>query len=180
MLVRQEKEGITPTVERSFNILWRKGYLGVVTTGWGYKLRQLWKSITGDETVIVPEAVVRAHAAGLRVYEIEYISPAKRFQQGEKLQGIFQTIDGLSALAPFAPGVFDSIDTDDMARQIVTLSGNPSRLRTGDEVKQLRADMQEAQNKAAALEAAKGASEAVRNVAQARATMGTAGGAGKK
>ena len=179
-LVRQEKEGITPTVERSFNILWRKGYLGVVSTGWGYKLRMLWKNITGDETVIVPEAVVKAHAAGLRIYEIEYISPAKRFQQGEKLQGIFQTIDGLAAAAPFLPGVFDSLDGDDMARQIVTLSGNPTRLRTKDEVTKLRADMQEAQNRAAQLEAAKGMSEVARNAAQARATLGTAGGAGKK
>lgn len=178
-LVRQEKEGITPTVERSFNILWRKGYLGTVSTGWGFKLRMLWKSVTGSDTVIVPEAIVRAHAAGLRVYEIEYISPAKRFQQGEKLQGIFQTIDGLSALAPFAPGVFDSIDTDDMARQIVTLSGNPSRLRTKDEVTQLRSDMQAQQAQTARIEAAKGMSEVARNAAQAKATMGTSGG-GKK
>jgi len=172
VLVRQEKEGITPTVERSFNILWRKGYLGVVSTGWGYKLRMLWKDITGSDTLIVPEAVVKAHAAGLRVYEIEYISPAKRFQQGEKLQGIFQTIDGLSAMAPFAPGVFDSIDTDDMARQIVTLSGNPTRLRTKEEVTKLRADMQEAQNQAIQLERARGASEVARNAAQAKQTMG--------
>lgn len=174
-LIRQEKEGITPMVERSFNILWRKGYLGVISTGWGYKLRQLWKDITGSDTVIVPEAVVKAHQAGLRVYEIEYVSPAKRFQQGEKLQGIFQSIDALAALAPFAPGVFDVVDTDDQSRQIITLSGNPSRLRTADEVTKLRADMQAAQNEKEQVEAAKGISEVARNAAQARGMMGTAG-----
>lgn len=178
-LVRQEKEGITPTVERSFNILWRKGYLGVVSTGWGYKLRMLWKNITGDDTVIVPKAVVDAYNAGLRIYEIEYISPAKRLQQGEKLQGIFQSIDGLVALAPFAPGVFDVVDTDDQARQIVTLSGNPSRLRTKDEVTALRAQIAADQQKQAMLTAAKDASEVARNAAQARSTMGTAAGPAK-
>jgi hypothetical protein len=175
VLVRQEKEGITPTVERSFNVLWRKGYLGVVSTGWGFKLRQLWKVITGDDTVIVPEAVVKAHQAGLKVFEVEYISPAKRFQQGEKLQGIFQTIEGLSALAPFVPSVFDTVDTDDMARQLVELSGNPSKTRTRDEVTQARQAAAQQQQQAAAIEAAKGMSEVARNAAQAKATMAGGG-----
>ena len=174
-LVRQEKEGITPTIERSFNILWRKGYLGVISTGWGYKLRQLWNKITGRDEVLVPEAVVKAYQAGLKIFEVRYISPATRFQQGEKLQGIFQTIDGLVALAPFAPGTFDIIDVDDMARQIVQLSGNPARLRTKEEVTALRADMAAAQQQQERLEAAKGVSEVARNAAQARATMGSVG-----
>ena len=104
------------------------------------------------------------------------VSPASRFRQSEKLQGIFQTIDGLAAMSPFAPGIWDGVDTDDMAQQMVTLSGNPSRLRPKDEVTHLRTDAAKMQERAAALEAAKGASEVARNAAQARATMGAGNG----
>lgn len=181
IFARQEKEVLTPMIERSFNIMWRRGHFGVVKSGLGVKLRMLWNKLLGKDETIVPEIIVQAVEAGLDVYEIEYISPAKRFMQAEKLQGIFTASDAIVALAPFLPGITDNIDSDDLARNIFELSGAPrTSLRTVDAVRKLRAEMQQQQNEVNEIEAGKQVSEIARNVAQARATMGTAGAGGGK
>ena len=174
---RQETEVLTPTIQRVFNIMWRRGALGN-EAGIGARLRQMWDKITGTDAIVVPEAVREAVAAGLDVYTIEYISPSKRFMQAEKLQGIFTATDALAALSVIIPGISDNIHPDKTARAIVKLSGSPSEiLRTPKEVADVRQAQASEQEAVDALEAAKSSSETARNVAQARATLGTAGGA---
>jgi hypothetical protein len=171
---RDEGETFTPLIGRVFNILYRSGRLGVVTTGIGAKIRKLWAKITGAKEVIVPQAVIDAIAAGLDVYEIHYISPAKRFMQSEKLQGIFTAADALAALEAVMPGICDNINPDRTAANIFKYAGAPTDcLNTEDERTAKRQATAQRQNTQDIVETARGTSEAARNMAQARTMLGT-------
>jgi Bacteriophage head to tail connecting protein len=142
VFARQEKEVLTPMVERSFNILFRKGYLGIVKDGPGARLRKRWDAIVGAEKVIIPDAVLKAHRAGLSVFEVKYISPAKRFQQAEKLKGLMQANDIVMNMAqlPAFASMADSVDIDENVHKIYELSGAPIEvLRTLQQLKDFRA-----------------------------------------
>lgn len=137
---RQETEVLTPAIERTFNVQFRKGYLGLVNEGPGAELRKKWAKVKGGVQMVVPQAVVEAYKLGLDVFEVKYISPAKRFQQAEKLQGLMTAGDTLAAMAPVLPGVMDNVDADDYAHQVFTLNGAPmSPLRTKDDLIKFRA-----------------------------------------
>src|SRR3990172_1686106 len=174
---RQEKEVLTPVITRTFNIMWRRGHFGVVQKGGGAEQRQLWKSLTGKDDVIVPDIIVKAVEAGLDIYEVEYISPAKRFMQAEKLQGLFTALDSIAALVPIFPNIVHRVDADILAHDIYPLAGAPKRsLRTMDDTRRGRAAEAERQNAAVALSAGKDLAQIQRDSAQARASMGTMGG----
>jgi len=176
---RQEKEIFTPLITRTFNVLYRRGMLGVVDVGVGGKLRRLWKNITGIEEVVVPPAVAAAAAASLEVFEIEYISPAKRFMQAEKLQGMMTVLEAMPNLS-LLPGAIDNIDVDAFTRNLVQYTGTPRDvLRLKDDVAKVRAAAAQMQRAATLVAGMKDVAEAGRNVAQADATragMGMNGG----
>ena len=169
---RQIVEGITPTVERTFNILYRSGRLGVVRKGMFGKVQALWDKILGTEEVIVPEVVIKAAEAGLDIYEIEYISPAMRFMQSEKLQGLMTVNEMIIAVGQIIPGFMDNFDGDKIAEYAVRFGGAPGDIRlTKDAREKLRANMAAAQGAAQDLEAAKATSEIGRNAAQAVSSL---------
>ncbi len=172
---RQEKEVFTPMIQRVFNILFRKGYLGIIKDGPGARMQAKWDKIVGSSKVIVPEAVVKAHAAGLDVFEVKYVSPAKRFQQGEKLQGLMTFLDTVIALAPVFPGITDPVDTDQTIVNLAKFTGAPmDEVRTKEKLVAFRA----ANTKKAATQQDLDQKEQMSNigakVAGARAQLGTA------
>lgn len=174
IFARQEKEVMTPTVKTSFNKMFRKGYLGIVNTGPGAKLRNKWDAITGAEKVIVPDVIVKAVQAGLNVFEVEYISPAKRFQQAGKLQGLMTAIDAIIALQPVIPGIGDNVDGDAASHDIFEYAGAPiTSLRTMDDLKKFRAANRQAADKQSQAMAQEQAANTGLKVAQARQALGT-------
>jgi hypothetical protein len=181
LFARQIVEVLTPTIERTFNILYRGGHLGVVTTGVFGRVQQLWNKILGRQEMLVPPSVVAAAQFGLDVFEIEYISPAQRFMQGEKLQGVLTVADMIVLIGQLVPGLIDNFDSDKMAEYVVKYGGAPGDVkRTVDEVTKLRAGMAAQQAAATKLEATKQMSEVGRNTAQAVASLNSnAGGKGK-
>lgn len=174
VFARQEKEVMTPTVKTSFNKMFRKGYLGIINTGPGAKLRNKWDTITGAEKVIVPDVVVEAVRAGLNVFDVEYISPSKRFQQAGKLQGLMTAIDAIAALQPVIPGISDRVDGDTTAEDIFEYSGAPiTSLRTMDATVKFRAANRQAADKQAQLQEGEQKANIGLKTAQARAQLGT-------
>lgn len=175
---RQEKEVLTPTVHRTFNILFREGYLGIINDGIGARLRLLWDRITGGKKMVVPAAVLEAYKQGLDVFEVKYISPAKRFQQGEKLQGLMTALDAIIAAAgsgiPQLAAMADNIDPDKMAHDIFKFNGAPiTGLRTSDDVLKFRAaNTQQTQAQQELANKEQGANVALK-AAQARQALGT-------
>jgi len=181
IFARQEMEVLTPTILRTFNIKWRRGDFGVGRRGEGAKARRRFERILGQPEVIVPEAIIAAARAGLDIFEIEYISPAKRFMKAEKLQGIFTATDALVALNQVIPGIADAMDPDETARQIWQLAGAPREaLRTKDEIAEVRENMGNRLQAADALSVAKEVATIGQTTAQAQATRGQGRNGGGK
>ena len=171
---RQEKEVLTPTVERSFNILFRRGYLGVVQSGPGAKLKKRWDAVAGAEKVIVPPVVLKAYRMGLNVFEVEYTSPAKRFQQGEKLRGLMTAIDAAVALAPIVPQIMDGVDVDMFLKKLFELSGAPMDItRTEEALLKFRAANRQEADKQKQLDQTSQQADIALKSSQARQAMGT-------
>lgn len=176
IFARQEKEVFTPTIHRGFNIMFRKGYLGIINEGPGAETRRKWDKITGGQKVVVPDAVLQAYKAGLDVFEVKYISPAKRFQQAEKLQGLMSTLDAALAMAgvPALAGAVDNLDLDTTMHAIATYNGAPIEVvRTTDAVLKFRAANKAERDKQAALAAQEQTSNIALKSAQARQALGT-------
>jgi hypothetical protein len=179
MFARQIAEVFTPVIIRSVSILHRKGMLGITDTGFVAKLRGAWAKILGKPVHVVPKAVTDAINAGLDVYEVEYISPAKRFMQSEKLQGIFTAAEFFQKMGvtPGAEEILDNVDFDDMARNVITYSGSPDTMqRLQDDIKKIRKGRAEAQQEQAKMEQIRQASEVARNAGSAAQSFGGMGG----
>jgi hypothetical protein len=182
MFSRQKVEVFVPLIERSFNILYRKGYFGAPAEGglvsWA---RRAWAKLLKKDLMTIPPAIVDAIKAGLDIYDIEFISPAQRFSQSEKLQGIFTAAEFLQKMAviPGFEEIADNVDIDDMARNVIDYSGSPSTMqRTQADIKAIREGRRAQRELEAKLNAAQQVSEVARNAAQARMGAGGGGAAG--
>lgn len=163
---RQENEVITPMIERTFNILLKLGRLGVIQ-GSKEEVEQLKR---GMQPVYIPEELVQRMMNGEDVYEITYLSPAKRTMQSEELRGIIETANFAVQVAPASPEIIDNIDFDKLIARVAKLSGAPMELiKDSDTVKKIREARAKQQEEIAKMEQARQQSEIGRNVAQMNA-----------
>lgn len=179
ILSRQITEVFTPTIHRSFNISYRRGRFGEVPgdTGEMRSGQRKWTEILGGRgrRPVVPPVVAQAIAADLQVFTINYISPAQRFLQGEKMQGLITASDILLSLDVLFPGIKDNVDPDKLAAAVFRYSGAPPEMVRNEESRDALREAINSQNDVSeGLGAAREASEITRNLAQARATIGTA------
>lgn len=170
MFARQIAEVFTPIVERSVSVLYRKGLLGISDSGMVAALKKTWGRILGKPVHVIPKVVVDAINAGLDVYEVEYVSPAKRFMQSEKLQGMFTAAEFFQKMA-VTPGfemIADNVDFDAMARNVLNYTGSPSEVqRVKSQIEAIRKGRAEAQMAQAQAEQAQKMSEVARNAGSA-------------
>lgn len=160
---RQEMEVITPLIKRTFNILLKKGLFGVIQGS--YEEIELLKQ--GIKPVYIPNNIVQRILGGLDIYELDFISPAKRTMQSEELQGTIETANFAIGVAPAVPEILDNIDSDKMLRRIAKLSGaDEDILKDMETVQALRKARAEQQAQIMQLEQARQQSEIGRNVAQ--------------
>ena len=164
---RQELEFFTPLIERSINIMFNKGLLGVRRGSPEEALAKL----RGETPLIIPDAIQRRIDEGREAYEIQYVSPAKRMMQAEEVQGIMTTWEFAGNLAGAAPDIIDHLDPDETIKRLAELTGAPSEIiRDLQSVKAIRSARQQMQQQVAMLEAQRSASESARNYAQAENT----------
>ena len=172
---RQIAEVFTPTIERTVSILYRKGLLGMRDSGLIATLKTTWARLLGKPVHVIPKIVAAAIDAGLDVYEVEYISPAQRFMQSEKLQGIFTAAEFFQKMA-IIPGfepIADLVDVDAMGYDVIKYSGAPSTTgRVATEVKAIRKGRADAQAEMAKMEQMQKASEVARNAGSAMQSAG--------
>lgn len=160
---RQEMEVITPLIKRTFNILLKKGLFGVIQGS--YEEIELLKQ--GIKPVYIPNNIVQRILGGLDIYELDFISPAKRTMQSEELQGTIETANFAIGVSPAVPEILDNIDSDKMLRRIAKLSGaDEDILKDMETVQALRKARAEQQAQIMQLEQARQQSEIGRNVAQ--------------
>lgn len=161
---RQELEVFVPIIERTMNILLEAGLLGVISSDEEVLLR-----MSDKQAKVIPPEVVDLITSGREWYKIQFISPAKRMQQAEEMQGILSTMEIANAVAQYDPSVLDWINKDVMLRRATELGGGPSELiNPEDVVLSVREARAEAQRLAAEQEQMRNESEVARNYAQAQ------------
>lgn len=158
---RQELEVFVPLVNRTLKILLRAGLLGAIASP--------DEIVAGAGQYVIPQEVQNLMAQGREWYKIQFISPAKRMQQAEEMQGIMTTMEIANGVAQYDPTVLDWINKDVMLRRATELGGGPSELINPEdavlEVRQARAQQEQAM---AEQEQARNQSEIARNMAQAQ------------
>lgn len=166
---RRENEVLTPIIDLSLAIMMDKKLLGVREGS----VEKAGKVVMGEEVITIPPEVQNLIDSGREWYKIQYISPAKRMQQAEEMQGIMTVTELLGQIAQYDPTVLDWLNRDVMARRATELSGGPNELiQSGTEVAQIRQMRAQQQEAMAQAEAAKQQSEVMRNMAQAQQMSG--------
>jgi len=162
---RQELEIFVPLVDRTIKVLLENGLLGEYTDSPEY----VAAIISGEKKMAIPPEVQDLIAQGREWYKIQFISPAKRMQQAEEMQGIMTTMEIAAGVAQYDPTVLDWINKDVMLTRATELGGGPSELINPEDVvlsvRQARAEQQQAM---AQMEQARNESEVARNYAQAQ------------
>lgn len=162
---RQETELFVPMVERTFNILLKKGRLGVIP---GSK-EHISLTAQGITPLLIPQVIATAMLKGEEVFKIKFISPAKRMMQAEEAQGIVITWDAASTMAQGAINVYDNLDADESIRRIAEITGVPlDVVRDSKSMKDIRKLRIEEQERISKIEETREVSEIARNFAQAR------------
>jgi hypothetical protein len=160
---RQLKEVFNPTIERTFNILLKRGKLGVAADSREAKAKML----QGEEVLIIPEKVMKLIKKGLDVYEIVYFTPAVRIMQAEESEGIFRSWQFAQALTATHPMAADVLDEDESIKRFTEISGAPSNIiRSRQQISEIRAERDKAIKDQQEMEQIKAGSEAMRNAGQ--------------
>jgi hypothetical protein len=171
---RQIKEGLTPTIERSVNILYDAGELGVIKGSPEHKK----VLATGKIPLFIPQVVVDAITRGDDFYEIEYISPAARVLRSEELRGIMSTWQFCATYGQMVPELVIGLDHEKSRMMVAELSGAGDGIMLSKEefdiaVQEYReAQAEAAKNKLKMMEADIAAKQgaAAQGAAQAQAT----------
>lgn len=170
----KKNEVITPIINRVFNILLKRGRLGIIA-GTSEEAELLAKGI---KPVYIPDEIVNKMVLGEDVYELTYLSPAKRTMQSEELRGIMETANFAVGVAPVTPEIMDNIDVDALIERVAKLSGAPmDLLKDSTTVKSIRDARAKQQEEVMKLEQARQQSEIGRNVAQMGAMQQNEGAA---
>jgi hypothetical protein len=161
---RQITELFVPMIERTFNILLRKGFLGVIKGS----VEEMMLLDEGIIPIYIPDAIADRMLKGQEVYKITFVSPAIRIMQTEELTGIQQTLQTAVEVAGVKPEILDNIDMDYIIKRVAELTGAPRETIVSAEVVQkfrkARAEQQQAMMEA---EAQRQGSETARNMGQA-------------
>jgi len=166
-------EQLSPVIERSFNILFSKGLLGIQEED--DATRNILMS-EGIDPIIIPPQIAEAMAMGREVYEIEYVSPASRILRQNEKQGTFELFNATMQLAQIDPDAMDIIDVDEALEIYRDLCGaSPRVMRPKTEAEARRQARAEAQAQAAQAEQTQREATATRDIAQAQAMLRNTG-----
>lgn len=169
---RQISELFTRIIERVFNILLKKGLMGVVENSEDH----IMLTLAGIEVETIPEEIANLMLNGNEVYKVNFISPAARVMRAEELAGILRTVEFATNTAALGvPDILDNINFDVVVRKVADLSGASSEIMRSQEevegIRKARAEAQQAQIQAQAemmqSQMAKDQSTAVVNMSKA-------------
>ncbi len=145
MLTRIDKDGLSPLVDRTFNIAYRKG--------------------------LIPQPPDAIQGQQLRV---EYVSVMALAQKRVGIEALERTAGFIGQAAQVSPTVLDVVDTDELVRQYAEAMGVPPKVLVAqekvDQVRQQRAQQQAEQQAAAN---APGLAKAVKDASQASTDQGS-------
>lgn len=148
VVARLKTDLLDPAIQRTFNILWRRGALPELPEGYDI----------GD-------------------LNIEYNGILPRAQKAEVAGAISEYVAEIASIAEVFPDILDNIDSDAMARERAILRGVPMKImRSDEEVDQMRKQRAEAQEEAQQMEQAAMAGQTMESLGNGMQAMGGAGG----
>jgi hypothetical protein len=166
-------EQLTPVIERSVNVLFEMGLMGISEAD---VTKEKILKTNGIDPIFIPEEVQDAILAGKNLYDIEYISPAAQLLRASEKAGVTETINGILALAAINPDAFEYLDLGQAIESIRDLSGAPSKILMAIDVAQANIrSKKEAQMQAMEVEKARLGSETTKNIAGAGKDVAMAG-----
>lgn len=162
-------EQLAPIIERSFNILFDMGILGVDENDF---MQQEILESNGIKPLVIPPEILEAMVAGYEIYELEWVSPAARILKDEEKRGIYDTLNAAIALANIDPMVLTNVDANFALSAFRELAGAPDQMiRPKQEAQAIRQAMEQAQAELAEAEKARLQSETMRALAQGNAML---------
>lgn len=133
---RQESDKLTPLVEKTINIIIKRGLVGVEK---GSDLEARVYTNRGKEPVYLPDEIIRRIKTGEEIYELQYLTPARRKRDVEEAQAIMSANDQVIKLAQIDPSYVDYYDMDKAVKELIYKVGVPLHLlRDDDTVKAIR------------------------------------------
>ena len=166
---RLMNEQLSPIIERSFDILFDKGLLGIVESD--EATRKLLKA-EGIDPLIIPPEVAEAMVAGKEIYKIEYISPASRVLRNNERQGTEELFSVAMELSQVNPEAMDIINTDEGLEVLRDLTGASSKvMNSKDTAEKKRKARRAAQAQQMQAENTQKEAVATRDIAQAEAML---------
>jgi hypothetical protein len=133
---RQESEKLTPLVEKTLNIIIKRGLAGVEK---GSDLEYRVYTSKGKEPVYLPDEILRRIKTGEELYELQYLTPARRKRDVEEAQAIMSANNEVIKLAQIDPSYIDYYDMDGAVKELIYKVGVPLHLLRDDEtVKAIR------------------------------------------
>lgn len=165
IFTRQIAEVFSPTIERTFDILFEQGELGVIA---GSPEEIVQREFEGREPIIIPKEVAELMVQGRDVYGIEYFTPALRIMQAEEAEGILRTWETAGLIAKSGvTDVLDNLNADESIRRTSDIAGAPSEiLRSKKDVEIIRDERDKQLQQQQQMEMMRMASEAARNAGQ--------------
>ena len=132
---RQIAEVFSPLIQTCYNILLKKGKLGVMP---GSK-RHFDAMINGYPELIIPGDIAKAMLQGEEVYTIKYLTPAMRMFQAELMGGILNTWKFANDIAASQPEIYDNLDEDVSLKLVSEFDGAPQEIiRSAEKIDKIR------------------------------------------
>ena len=128
----------------------------------------------GVDVFYVPAEVIEFAKSGRDVYDIQYISPAKRIMQAEELQGIMTTTDFATAHVSTIPDLVLSLNDEEIMQRVAELTGSPMEIVNDlQTIKDLKTARQQAMAQQTKDEQAVKMAAAAQSMGQAAAAAGS-------
>lgn len=152
-------------IERSFNILYRKGRFGYPAGS----PEMMAAQAAGQEVKTIPEAIVNMQGSNKRVYTIRYLTPAAREQQAEEAQGILNWYQFIGSVAQYDQTILDIPNHERSEKRLGEIWSVPEECRnTKEELKAIRDQKAQAANQQAEMETAEKMAGVAKDAAMAQ------------
>lgn len=116
MLLQQKTEFLIPNTNRSIQILWDVGELGLNPTNNPDGAKVLKKK--GKAGRVIPAPILEVISKGLAWYEIQFNNELEKLVRTEAIQNLLQIIQAVGAIQPLYPDIVHSIDWYKMMEDI--------------------------------------------------------------
>ncbi len=163
---RQIAEVLSPTIERSVNMLWRDGEFGVIPGSEEEAVAQA----AGKEVEYIPDVLIERLERGEEVYQIVYKTKAANAARAEEYMGILDIMQICIQAMNVDPAVGTRLNLHNAIKELAKIRGVAGGIiRQDDEVEAIQAQQQQQQQQAMMMETAPAMAGAVKDMAQAEA-----------